>query len=253
MAGPGYRQDICGPGAKRGTVTTAEQPTSPPSLRRRLRRLTRRTVGPVARFVTRHVFERGDFIDTGPEVRLGELGLDEPDRYRYVPTGRFVVSRLLRRIGAGPGDVFIDVGSGKGRVVYQAARHPFKRVIGLEIAEELNRVARYNVEHNKERLKCHDVELITADALDYEFPDDLTVAYFYHPFGGETFAQVIDNLIASLDRNPRELYLVYGYPLEAGYIHGTGRFELQGKLRSLRLGIWEFHEFLIFKSKPAAA
>jgi hypothetical protein len=233
-------------------VTTAEHPKPHRSPRRTLRRLTRRTVGPVARFVTRHVFERGDFIDTGPEVRLGELGLDEPDRYRYVPTGRFVVSRLLRRIGVGPDDVFIDVGSGKGRVVYQAARFPLKRVIGLEIAEELNRVARYNVEHNRERLKCQDVELITADALDYEFPDDLTIAYFYHPFGGETFERVIDNLIASLDRNPRELHLVYGYPLMADYLHQTGRFELQGKLRSLRLGIWEFHEFLIFKSKPAA-
>jgi Histone methylation protein DOT1 len=211
------------------------------------RRLVRMVLG----FARRHIFERGDVIDTGGEVLLKDIGLEHPDRYRYVPSGRSVIPRLLRRIGAGAEDVFIDVGSGKGRAVFQAARWPLKRVIGIELAEELNEVARYNVEHNRDRLKCKDVELITCDALEYVFPDDLTIAYFYHPFGGETFERVLRNLIASFDQNPRDLHLIYGYPLEVGAIERTGRFELVGKLRSLRLGIMEFHEFLIFRARPA--
>jgi SAM-dependent methyltransferase len=199
----------------------------------------------------RHIFERGDFIDTGQAVMLKDLGLDSPDRYRYVPSGRSVIPRLLRKLKAGPDDVFIDVGSGKGRAVFQAARSPLKRVIGLELADELNEVARYNVEHNRDRLKCQDVELITGDAVEYTFPDDLTIAYFYHPFSGTTFERVIDNLIASLDRNPRELHLVYGYPMMADYIRQTGRFEQVGRMRSFRPGIWEFHEFLIFRPRRA--
>jgi len=240
-------EDIGGCRAKLKFVKQSQKRRLPPWVRR----MIRRTIGAGASFATRHIFERGDFIGTGGEVKLDELSLDEPDRYRYVPSGRFVVPRLLRRIKVSADDVFIDVGSGKGRVVYQAARFPFKRVIGLEIAEELNRVARYNVEHNRHRLACRNIELITADAVSYQFPDDLTVAYFYHPFGGQTFERVINNLIASLDRNPRELHLIYGYPLMADCIHQTGRFELERKMRSLRLGIWEFHEFLVFRSRPA--
>jgi SAM-dependent methyltransferase len=192
-------------------------------------------------------------MDTGQAVMLKDLGLDSPDRYRYVPSGRSVIPRLLRKIGAGPSDVFIDVGSGKGRAVFQAARFPLKRVIGLELADELNQVARYNVEHNRDRLKCANVELITGDAVEYTFPDDITIAYFYHPFSGKTFEDVIDNLIASLDRSPRELRLLYGYPMMADYVRKTGRFEQVGRMRSFRPGIWEFHEFLIFESRPAPA
>jgi hypothetical protein len=202
-------------------------------------------------WVTRNVFERGDFKGTGGEVMLDEIGLGHPDRYRYVPSGRAVIPRLLRKLKAGPDDVFIDVGSGKGRAVFQAARFPLKRVIGLELADKLNEVARYNVEHNRERLRAGSVELITADAVEYVFPDDLTIAYFYHPFGGSTFERVIDNLIASLDRSPRELHLIYGYPLMAEYVDSTGRFQRIGRIRSFRPGIWEFHEFLIFKALPS--
>jgi precorrin-6B methylase 2 len=114
----------------------------------------------------------------GQAVMLKDIGLDSPNRYRYVPSGRSVIPRLLRKLKAGPDDVFIDVGSGKGRAVFQAARSPLKRVIGLELAEEFNEVARYNIEHNRDRLKCQNVEIITGNALEYVFPDDLTIAYF---------------------------------------------------------------------------
>ena len=78
----------------------------------------------LAPWVVRHLFERGDFIETAPETRLDDYGLDDPERVRYVATSRLVVPRVLRRIEVGPDDVFIDFGSGKGRVVYQAARFP---------------------------------------------------------------------------------------------------------------------------------
>ena len=151
----------------------------------------------VASWVVRHLFERGDFIETASEARLEAYGLEDPERVRYVATGRFVLPRILRRIGVGPDDVFLDFGSGKGRVVYQAAQFPFRRVIGVEIAEELNRVARYNLDHNRDRLACGDIELVTGDAVAYEVPADVTVVYLYHPFEGETFTRVIGNLVAS--------------------------------------------------------
>jgi hypothetical protein len=58
-------------------------------------------------------------------------------------------------------------------------------------------VARLNIERNRHRLKCQDVEIVTADATKYEIPNDLTIAYFFSPFTGEAFERVIDNLVES--------------------------------------------------------
>ena len=65
-----------------------------------------------------------------------------------------------------PSDVFVDFGSGKGRVVYQGARYPFARVVGVEISEDMNRVARENVERMRAQLRSREVELVTSDVLD---------------------------------------------------------------------------------------
>jgi len=50
--------------------------------------------------------------------------------------------------------------------------------------------------------------------LDYVVPDDVTVAYFANPFTGSIFAAVLDNLLSSLQRNPRTLRLIYLNPVE---------------------------------------
>jgi hypothetical protein len=187
-------------------------------------------------------------IETASEVLLEDYGLAHPERVRYVATGRFVVPRVLRRIGVQPDDVFIDFGSGKGRVVYQAAQFPFKRVIGVEIAEELNRIARHNVEHNQDRLVCGEVELVTEDAVGYQVPDDVTVAYFYHPFEGQIFARVVDKLVASLDRNPRRLQIIYVYPKCAEYILDTGRFELERTMKAPDPALRQWYDVVVFQS-----
>jgi hypothetical protein len=145
-----------------------------------------------------------------------------------------VLRRVLPRREVGADDVFIDIGSGMGRVVFQAAGYPFKRVIGVELSEELNRVARANIENNRDRLFCRDVELVTADATDYRLPDDVTVAYFANPFTGDIFRTVIEQLLESLDRRPRRLRLIYRNPVEHDYLMSTGRFRPVRRLRGWR-------------------
>jgi predicted RNA methylase len=199
----------------------------------------------------RAVFERG-FVDTATQVPLEELGgIEDPERTRYEASGWFFLRRALRQRDVRAGvDVFADFGSGKGRVVYQAAaRYPFKRVIGVEIAESLNQVARTNIDRNRRRLKCQDVEIVTADATTYEIPDDLTIAYFYSPFLGTAFRKVIDNLVDSLARAPRELRIVYANPTLGDYVETTGSFELVRETRGLRRSIKSRH-IRVYAAKP---
>jgi predicted RNA methylase len=124
----------------------------------------------------------------------------------------------------GSGDVFVDFGSGKGRVLCQAARYPFRRVIGIEIAEDLTEVARQNVEAQRPNWRCEEVELVTGDATTWVVPDDMTVAYFFNPFVGETFRRVHANILASLDRNPRRVRLIYALPVMDDVLVESGRW-----------------------------
>jgi SAM-dependent methyltransferase len=134
-------------------------------------------------------------------------------------------------------DVFLDYGSGKGRVLFQAARdYPFQRIIGVELSPELNEIAQANIERNRFRLRCPDVQTVAGDAADHQVPDDVSVIYLYNPFRGTTFARVVDNIVASLDRRPRRLRVVYKSPLEEDRLLATGRFRLVRETRGLRPG-----------------
>src|SRR4051794_23925092 len=68
-----------------------------------------------------------------------------PDRNLYVPSAWHVLPRALRYVGVSDRDTFADFGCGKGRIVQQAAKRPFRRVIGVEISPALVEVARSNL------------------------------------------------------------------------------------------------------------
>jgi precorrin-6B methylase 2 len=198
--------------------------------------------------LARVVFERG-LTDTGEEADLEEFGLDRPGRRRYEASGWSYLRRALRRYEVRPNDVFVDFGSGKGRVVWQAAHYPFARVVGVEISPQLNEVARRNIEGNLNRLTCRNVELITADASDYDVPDDMTVGYFFSPFDGEVFRTVIQNIIESMDRNPRPVTLIYANPVMDEELQATGRFEQVQVLKGIRPDVGKASWVRVYSSR----
>ena len=154
-------------------------------------------------------FERPAGIETASIVHLNELGLAARNRVDYHPTPWLALRRVLSEHAVGHDDVFIDFGCGKGRVIFQAAMYPFRKIIGVELSPELAAIARANIERSLPRLKCRNVEVVNQDVRDYEVPDDITIAYFFNPFKGEIFAAVLEKLLASVRRRPRELTIIY--------------------------------------------
>jgi predicted RNA methylase len=181
------------------------------------------------------IFERRYGVTTEGVISRADLGYEGEERRRYRPAGITSLRRILRRNEVGPDDVFIDFGSGMGRVVLQAAlMYPFQRVIGVELAVQLHEIAEVNIERNRDHLVARDIVLVNADVLDYEIPDDVTVAFFNNPFVGYIFQVVIDRLLASVDRNPRSLRIIYGNPVEESVLLSTGRVKPVRTLRGLR-------------------
>lgn len=181
------------------------------------------------------IFERRADVRTAGIVRLRELGLEAEGREDSVPSQWLALRKLLPRNTVGPADVFVDFGSGKGRIVCQAAMYPFAKVIGVEVSEQLSQIARDNVARHR-RVRAGRVEIVTADAVDWPIPDDLSVAYFYNPFVGDVFHNVVKGLIESFDRHPRQLRILYVHPHEHDYLLSTGRVSPVKHLRGWRPG-----------------
>lgn len=154
-------------------------------------------------------------IESSGAIDRRKLKFDNPDPAwcNYEPIDYRSFKRALAHLDIRPDrDVFIDYGSGKGRAVVMAATYPFQRVIGVEVSEQLDAVARENVRRARSRLKCRNIELIKADASVYELPTDVNVVLLYNPFGGDVLAAVVDNIRASLIRQPRDMTVIYKYP-----------------------------------------
>ncbi len=193
--------------------------------------------------------ERHYRIKSSGHIPPEELGFPTGDEYRgglYRPSSWTVLRHVFKQLRITGDDVFVDYGSGMGRVLIIAAREPFKRVIGVEMSEELNDVARENLDRNRDRLRC-DVDVISADATQWEVPDELTIAYFYCPFPPHVFEEVLKQLFASLERRPRPLRLVYFFMSapDRELLMATGRakeldFKRPLRLRSRLRELWMF-------------
>lgn len=166
-------------------------------------------------------------MDTATWVRRKELGLSSACAHAYLPSPWTALEALLRPDEVSQRDTFVDFGCGKGRVVYLAARYPFGRVIGVEISAQLSEIARRNLARNRRRLLCRNVEIVTANVLDFAIPDDMTVAYFFSPFPGPVFAGVLDRIVASIERRPRPVRLIYLAPEEHELVLERGFRELK--------------------------
>ena len=185
-------------------------------------------------FLGEHVVDRRRGTDTSRIVDLATAGVHTDGRIPYVPSGWRSLPSALRHLPVSEDDVFLDLGCGKGRVVVQAAERPFKRVIGVELSPELIAVAQENLHAVRDKLRCQNVDLIVADITTWQIPDDVTILYAYNPVRGELFEAAMNAMIASYDRNPRPMYLLYRYPREHDVLEASGRFHLLRTVTSWR-------------------
>jgi SAM-dependent methyltransferase len=133
---------------------------------------------------------------------------------------------LLRKLDLPRDSTFVDIGSGKGRVLLIASQYGFRKVVGIEFSGRFCEVARKNVElfSRKEKIGSP-IEVIQADATKYRFHAEECVLFMYNPFGPVVLSQVMENLGRSLRENPRPLWLIYNTPLHHAVIDKAGIFK----------------------------
>jgi len=178
------------------------------------------------RLYRHHLFDRRLGVDTRGYSDL-----------RYEPTPADVFQEMISKLPFDPRDfIFVDFGSGKGKVLMLAAKYPFLSVVGVELWEDLHRIALDNLESFRTRADCAaELTTLRMDAADFPLPDAPLVLYFFNPFPEAVLERVLSNLRMSLSRAPRRVYVLFYAPVRRGTPWDRRRvLESSGFLRVLR-------------------
>ena len=146
----------------------------------------------VARLVTEDIwFDVRHRTNTILPVHNSELYDEEEirERERYVPTPFWVVRRCIELVAARmslTGVNFVDMGCGKGKVLFGAARFDFDRIKGIEYSPSLYEIVRRNVS----KLGLGDrIELFCVDAMHWQPDVEDRVYFFFNPFSGAVLSK----------------------------------------------------------------
>jgi SAM-dependent methyltransferase len=136
---------------------------------------------------------------------------------------------------------FIDLGSGKGRVLLLASEYPFREVIGVEVQPELHKIAQGNVARfSSSARKSNRISSFCMDARDFVFPGEPLVIYMFNPFPDYVMKTVLENLRDSLRNSPRPTFVLYNTPWDAKIFASLG----------FLVKIHERENFQLYEAKP---
>ncbi len=144
---------------------------------------------------------------------------------RYKATKARPFLALLKHLRPPAGSTFVDVGSGKGRVLMLAARQNFKRVVGIEFSPRFCERARQNIEIFRTKVQSlAPIEVTHADVTQHQWRGDENVFFLYNPFDAVILSQFVENVRRSVAEHPRQIWLIYSAPLYASVLGESGLF-----------------------------
>ncbi|MBV8912206.1 MAG: class I SAM-dependent methyltransferase, partial [Acetobacteraceae bacterium] len=94
-----------------------------------------------------------------------------------------------------------------------ASEFPFRRVVGVEINEELATTARRNAALiGRQFPERPSIEVIHADASTYALPPEPFVLFLYQPFEVPVMRKALERVEKSLADAPRPAFVIYLHP-----------------------------------------
>jgi SAM-dependent methyltransferase len=164
-----------------------------------------------------HPFDIANAADTsgfipGEKLATAPLTLTNPDLYTtaYYAISPSSLMQAIERLPGAPETLgeftFVDLGCGKGRALLVAAQYPFHSIVGVELYEDLCRVAKTNTAARPQ------ISIVQDDAATVVYPQTPLVVYLYHPFLAPVLRKVLKNLEQQYMQAPRQIYLLYANP-----------------------------------------
>jgi SAM-dependent methyltransferase len=111
---------------------------------------------------------------TGDAPQIGQVSKDSV----WVPTPERVIRRMLQMADVTAEDLVVDLGSGDGRIPIHAARHFGARAVGVELEENLVRLA---TESARAQGVAERVRFVRQDLFTYDLANATVVALYISP------------------------------------------------------------------------
>jgi hypothetical protein len=163
-------------------------------------------------------YDRKYHVDTGGEIHLSELDIESPNSAfgnSYQPSPPNIIIEMIEALGIRCQDyTFIDIGSGKGLVLFIASNYPFRKIIGVEFSPQLHRIAQENLRsYRNAEQQCTNIEVVMTDVIEYEIPEGPLVLYMFNPFTEKIVRTMVAKIRESIEKNPRTVFILYKNPV----------------------------------------
>ena len=125
----------------------------------------------------------------------------------YAMTSKSALRNLLSKVDI-KSKKFIDIGSGKGAVVYHAFKLGAKYSLGVEYSPKLHKIAEKNFKILNCKDFCISVNLDARKFLDYS---DYDVYFLFNPFDDNVYNEVMMSIKAQIQSDSRVRWIIaYG-------------------------------------------
>jgi hypothetical protein len=123
-----------------------------------------------------------------------------------------MIRKILNKLTITSEDIIVDLGSGDGRFLFVASEFNFKKIIGVELLEELFIKSSKNLNNFIKVKSKSNIKLINSDVLDYNFSGKETYFYLYNPFESKVMHKFLNKMKNELWEKLNFIKIVYVSP-----------------------------------------
>jgi len=154
-------------------------------------------------------------ITTGADElkHLEAKGIDIEHATIYMPVNYLMLEEIFTKIAIGNYTHFLDIGCGKGRALCVAAYYGCKKVTGIDLSKKFTAEAETNITSLKQKTPSLQYKIQNTDAFYYHIPNDVDCIFLFNPFDAVIMSGVAENILMSLESNPRKITIIYANPL----------------------------------------
>jgi SAM-dependent methyltransferase len=150
--------------------------------------------------------------------------------HRYEPTPYSTLEELFKHYELKNSDHVVDYGCGRGRLNFYIDYFFHASVVGIEMDETLFEAAVVNRTNYWRKTKQRRDGVVFHCCLAEEYPISPmdNVFYFFNPFSVQVLQKVINRILVSVEKSPRDVELILYYPSEdyIYYLENDTGFEL---------------------------
>lgn len=125
----------------------------------------------------------------------------------YAMTSDEALSNIAKKVDFN-GKLLLDIGSGKGRVIFQSVRLGANKAEGIEFSEKFHLIASSNFRILGVTEKC---KSNLYDATEFKRYNEFDIFFLFNPFNDDLYEQVIDIMMEQCEFRTNQRFIIcYG-------------------------------------------